>query len=389
MSRRAASSPTPPTGRSRWPPSRCRAGCYVATSAAGFTPRLLESPGPVVDPRPDPTGARVAYVSGGALHVHDAAPRTTTVLAAPESRHRHLRPRRVHRGRGDGPDARLLVVPRTESRCWSRGWTTQRCSAGTSPTRPTRTGRPRRSPTPPPARRTPRSRWRSSASTARASTSTGTPPATSTSRTWCGRPRAARSWCSPATSARCVCCASTRPPARPRSSSRTRDPRLGRHRPRRAGAHRVGRTLLDRRPATTRGGCSSTASPSRRRRCRSAPCSTSTTTPCCSPARTSPTSTGCGRGRAVDGLRCRTPEPGMHAGRLAGGTLLVTRQSLDAEGDQDHHPSRVRCRAADRVPRRGSGARAPRRADGRREARAAHRAAAAELAHGRARRCRS
>jgi dipeptidyl-peptidase-4 len=57
---------------------------YTADFAAGFTPRLLESPAPVVDPRPDPTGARVAYVSGGALHVHALLPRTTTVLAAPE-----------------------------------------------------------------------------------------------------------------------------------------------------------------------------------------------------------------------------------------------------------------------------------------------------------------
>jgi dipeptidyl-peptidase-4 len=48
-------------------------------------PRPLDAPGPVVDPRPDPTGSRVAYVSGGALHVHELAPGTTAVLAAPEA----------------------------------------------------------------------------------------------------------------------------------------------------------------------------------------------------------------------------------------------------------------------------------------------------------------
>ena len=52
--------------------------------AGGGRVRLLDSPGPVVDPRPDPTGSRVAYVSGGALHVHDLAAGTTTRVAGPE-----------------------------------------------------------------------------------------------------------------------------------------------------------------------------------------------------------------------------------------------------------------------------------------------------------------
>ncbi|WP_338051928.1 S9 family peptidase [Pseudonocardia acidicola] len=58
---------------------------YVADFAAGLTPRLVDSPGSVVDPRPDPTGTRVAYVSGGGVHVHELAPRVTTTLAEPES----------------------------------------------------------------------------------------------------------------------------------------------------------------------------------------------------------------------------------------------------------------------------------------------------------------
>ena len=34
-------------------------------------PTELHTAGPAVDPRPDPAGRRVAYVTGGALHVID------------------------------------------------------------------------------------------------------------------------------------------------------------------------------------------------------------------------------------------------------------------------------------------------------------------------------
>lgn len=39
--------------------------------------------GPAVDPRVDPDGARVAHVSGGALHVLDLSDGTQSVLAVP------------------------------------------------------------------------------------------------------------------------------------------------------------------------------------------------------------------------------------------------------------------------------------------------------------------
>ena len=51
-----------------------------------------------------------------------------------------------------------------------------------------------------------------------------------------------------------------------------------------------------------------------------------------------PTSTALWTWSAADGLRCLTPEPGVHGGRLAGGTLVVTRQSLDADGTRHHRP---------------------------------------------------
>ncbi|MDN5747842.1 MAG: prolyl oligopeptidase family serine peptidase [Pseudonocardia sp.] len=56
---------------------------HVTDLAAGVTV-ALDSPGGVVDPRPDPSGLRIAYVSGGALHVHDRHAATTTVLARPD-----------------------------------------------------------------------------------------------------------------------------------------------------------------------------------------------------------------------------------------------------------------------------------------------------------------
>ena len=49
--------------------------------AAAPEVRPLPVAGPVVDPRLDPAGARVAFVTGGALHVHERATATTAVLA--------------------------------------------------------------------------------------------------------------------------------------------------------------------------------------------------------------------------------------------------------------------------------------------------------------------
>ena len=58
---------------------------YVAELTGTPASRLVETPGPVVDPRLDPTGARIAFVSRGALHVHTLVTGTTDVLATPES----------------------------------------------------------------------------------------------------------------------------------------------------------------------------------------------------------------------------------------------------------------------------------------------------------------
>ena len=57
---------------------------YVAELGAGLTPRLVETAGGVVDPRPDPHGRLVAFVAEGTLYVHDVTSRVTTALAKPE-----------------------------------------------------------------------------------------------------------------------------------------------------------------------------------------------------------------------------------------------------------------------------------------------------------------
>ncbi|GAA0378150.1 prolyl oligopeptidase family serine peptidase [Microbispora corallina] len=57
---------------------------YLADLAGEGRVRRLPAAGPVIDPRLDPAGSRVAYVTGGALHVLDLASEADTVLAAPE-----------------------------------------------------------------------------------------------------------------------------------------------------------------------------------------------------------------------------------------------------------------------------------------------------------------
>ena len=57
---------------------------YVAELAAGLTPRLVETVGGVIDPRPNPRGQVVAFVAAGTLYVHDVTTRLTTALAEPE-----------------------------------------------------------------------------------------------------------------------------------------------------------------------------------------------------------------------------------------------------------------------------------------------------------------
>ena len=58
---------------------------YLADLTGTESPRPVSTPPGVIDPRPDPAGNRVAYVSGGALWLYDRATGTSTALAEPES----------------------------------------------------------------------------------------------------------------------------------------------------------------------------------------------------------------------------------------------------------------------------------------------------------------
>jgi dipeptidyl-peptidase 4 len=60
------------------------AGAGAATTAAAWQVRELSTRTPAADPRPDPTGRFVAYVSGGALRVHDTATAEDRALADPD-----------------------------------------------------------------------------------------------------------------------------------------------------------------------------------------------------------------------------------------------------------------------------------------------------------------
>jgi dipeptidyl-peptidase 4 len=58
---------------------------YLADLTSDDVPRAVSTPPGVVDPRPDPDGVRVAYLSGGGLWIYDRATGTSTALAEPES----------------------------------------------------------------------------------------------------------------------------------------------------------------------------------------------------------------------------------------------------------------------------------------------------------------
>lgn len=102
---------------------------YVADLDAGSA-RRIDSPGGAIDARPDPLGRRVAYVSGGALRVHDLATRTTSTLATPDAEHvthglaDFAAAEEMERMRGYwwSPDGEALVVARVDESPVQRWW---------------------------------------------------------------------------------------------------------------------------------------------------------------------------------------------------------------------------------------------------------------------------
>ncbi|MEU6736257.1 prolyl oligopeptidase family serine peptidase [Streptomyces physcomitrii] len=90
---------------------------------AGDTVRALDTRGPVLDPRPDPTGTRIAYVAGGALRIIDADGGNERALARPEGpevvyglpEHVAAESMMRHRGYWWAPDGQRLLVARVDT----------------------------------------------------------------------------------------------------------------------------------------------------------------------------------------------------------------------------------------------------------------------------------
>jgi dipeptidyl-peptidase-4 len=93
-------------------------------------PEPVPAAGAVTDPRIDPTGQRVAYVTGGALYVTELAGGTGRLLAAPEHDDvtyglaEHVAAESMHRFRGYwwAPDGQRLLAARVDNSPVQRWW---------------------------------------------------------------------------------------------------------------------------------------------------------------------------------------------------------------------------------------------------------------------------
>ena len=97
-------------------------GQLWAARPADGSVRRLAAAGPVTDPRPDPAGRSIAYLSGGALRVISADGGADRVIAAPEGpavsygRAEHVAAESMGRYRGYwwAPDGQHLLVTRVD-----------------------------------------------------------------------------------------------------------------------------------------------------------------------------------------------------------------------------------------------------------------------------------
>jgi dipeptidyl-peptidase-4 len=97
---------------------------------AATGPRPVATAGPVTDPRLDPTGGRVAYVTGGALHVADLTGGGDRPLAVPGGENitwglaEHVAAESMHRTRGHwwSPDGTRLLAARVDTSAVRRWW---------------------------------------------------------------------------------------------------------------------------------------------------------------------------------------------------------------------------------------------------------------------------
>ena len=106
----------------------------------GSAPRPVPTAGPAVDPRLDPAGRRVAYVTDGALHVVELADGSDRVLAAPEGPDvmyglaEHVAAEEMHRrGHWWAPDGERLLAARVDNSLVQRWWIADPANPQTPP----------------------------------------------------------------------------------------------------------------------------------------------------------------------------------------------------------------------------------------------------------------
>lgn len=99
-------------------------GSLVVANVPAASARILSTPGPVFDPRPDPTGTRIAYVSGSGVHLsgldgsHQVlvdAPEDASTLSWGAAEFIAAEEMRRHRGLWWSPDGRRLALCRVDT----------------------------------------------------------------------------------------------------------------------------------------------------------------------------------------------------------------------------------------------------------------------------------
>jgi dipeptidyl-peptidase 4 len=114
---------------------------FVADLAAGRPVRELATPGPVIDPRPDPGGTSIAYVADGALRVISADGTGDRALAVAEAGNvsyglaEFVAAEEMHRTRGFwwSPDGGQLLVARVDTTPVARWHISDPANPGSQP----------------------------------------------------------------------------------------------------------------------------------------------------------------------------------------------------------------------------------------------------------------
>ena len=104
-------------------------------------PRLVPTAGPVTEPRIDPAGQRVAYLTGGGIHVAELGSGTSRPLALPEhpdvsygaAEHVAAESMRRYRGFWWAPDGRQLLAARVDNSPVLRWWIADPSQPETAP----------------------------------------------------------------------------------------------------------------------------------------------------------------------------------------------------------------------------------------------------------------